>query len=60
MNKIKPGVTENNEKVVISRGKAIKRLGLITLSAASMMLLLNEPAKGQDSDDSPENPPDWP
>lgn len=44
----------------ISREAAIKKLGLLTVSAATMMLLLNEPAKGQDNPDSPDNPPDWP
>lgn len=44
----------------ITREEAIKRLGLSAFSAATMMFLLNEPAKGEDSPDSPDNPPDWP
>jgi len=44
----------------ISRKEAIKKIGLVALSATTMMLLLNEPAKGQDSNYSPENPPIWP
>lgn len=44
----------------ISRKEAITKLGLTTLSAATMILLLNEPVKGQDNPDSPDNPPDWP
>jgi len=47
-------------KTTISRKEAITRLGLTALSATTMMLLLNEPAKGQDNPDSPDNPPDWP
>jgi hypothetical protein len=47
-------------QVKISRKKAISRLGLTALSAATMMLLLNDPAKGQDSPASPDNPPVWP
>ena len=50
---------ESSDKPVISRGKAIKQLGQITLSAATMMLLLNETAKAQDSEDSPDIPPEW-
>jgi len=48
---------EYPNKTKITRKEAITRLGLTTLSAATMMLLLNEPAKGQDSDGSPDNPP---
>jgi hypothetical protein len=43
---------------IISRKNAMKRLGLTAFSAATMMLLLNNPAKADDS--SPELPPDWP
>lgn len=45
--------------VEISRKEAIKKLGLVALSASTMILLLNEPAKGQQSPESPDNPPDW-
>jgi hypothetical protein len=49
-----------DEERLISRKKAIKQIGFGALSAATMMLLLNEPAKGQDNPGSPDNPPDWP
>ena len=42
----------------LSRKDALKRLGLTAFSAATMMILLNNPAKGQDGD-SPALPPDW-
>jgi hypothetical protein len=48
---------EFQNKTKITRKEAITRLGLTTLSAATMMLLLNEPAKGQDNPDSPDIPP---
>jgi hypothetical protein len=41
----------------ISRKAAITRLGLTAFSAATMLLLLNEPAKSQGG--SPVNPPTW-
>ncbi len=52
-------------KTEISRKDAIKKIGLMAFSASTMILLLNEPAKGQeedpeDSPDSPDNPPEWP
>ena len=47
-------------KTKISRKEAITKLGLTALSATTMILLLNEPVKGQDSPDSPDNPPPWP
>ena len=40
----------------ISRKKAIKKLGYAAFSAATMMILLNNPAKASNS---PELPPDW-
>ena len=42
----------------ISRKKAIKKVGYAAFSAATMMLLLNDPAKAQ-SNDSPALPPPW-
>lgn len=41
----------------ISRKKAVKKIGYAAFSAATMMLLLNDPAKAQS--DSPVLPPDW-
>jgi hypothetical protein len=50
---------KNNKKVEtkISRKAAITRLGLTAFSAATMLLLLNEPAKSQGG--SPVTPPTW-
>ncbi len=48
------------EKKKLSRRAAMTRMGLTAFSAATMMLLLNKPAKGQDWENSPELPPDWP
>ncbi len=41
----------------ISRKKAIKKVGYAAFSAATMMLLLNDPARAQSN--SPALPPDW-
>jgi hypothetical protein len=41
----------------ISRKRAIKKVCYAAFSAATMMLLLNDPAKAQS--DSPVLPPDW-
>jgi len=60
MKKKKNEEQEFRNKTKITRKEAITKLGLTTLSAATMLLLLNEPAKGQDNPDSPANPPDWP
>lgn len=43
----------------MSRKEMIKGLGLFAFSAASMIILLNEPAKALDSGNSPDLPPDW-
>jgi hypothetical protein len=52
----------NSRKVAeedpISRKTAMKRLGLSAFSAATMLILLNNPAKAQDGD-SPADPPYW-
>lgn len=42
----------------ISRKDAMKKLGLTAFSAATMMILLNNPAKGQG--ESPPPDPEWP
>jgi hypothetical protein len=44
----------------ISRRDALKKAGFKALSAATMMVLLNDTAKGQDDPNSPDVPPDWP
>ena len=59
LKKTKPETT-NVEGYDIARKEAIKKIGFLAFSAATMILLLNEPAKGQDNPDSPDNPPDWP
>lgn len=51
---------ETKNAPALSRREAMTRLGLSAFSAATMMMLLNKPAKGQDWEDSPDIPPDWP
>lgn len=51
---------KKKEKITLTRREAMTRFGLSALSATSMMMLLNKPAKGQDWEDSPDIPPDWP
>ena len=46
----------SQEENIISRKKAIKKLGYAAFSAGTMMILLNNPAKASNS---PELPPDW-
>lgn len=46
---------EKNEPKM-DRKQAIKKVGYVALSAATMMLLLNSPAKGATASSSPENP----
>jgi hypothetical protein len=48
---------EENTTPLIDRKQAIKKAGYIALSAATMMILLSEPAKGQAS--SPQSMPIW-
>ncbi len=50
---------KNKKETPLSRREAMTRLGLSAFSAATMMMLLNRPAKGQDWEDSPDLPPDW-
>lgn len=45
-----------DKRSVLSRKDAMKKMGLSAFSAATMMLLLNNPAKGQG--ESPPIPPD--
>ena len=60
MKDIKKQEKKDPEKISgLSRREAMTRLGLSAFSAATMMMLLNKPAKGQDWEDSPELPPDW-
>ncbi len=62
MKKVTKNKKTQGKPVKISRKKAITKIGLTALSAATMMLLLNDPAKGQDNLDSPNNPsqpPQW-
>ena len=49
----------NKDKPGISRKQAIKKVGYVALSAATMMLLLNDPAKGQATSTEPGDPT-WP
>lgn len=47
----------NPEELVMTRKMALKKAGLVTLSAASMILLLKTPAKASGS--SPAPLPGW-
>ena len=48
---------EAGNEPTLSRKDAMKKLGLSAFSAATMMILLNNPARGQD--ESPPLPPEW-
>jgi hypothetical protein len=52
--------SKGQEKPPISREDAIKKIGFTALSAATMMLLLNDPAKGQQTSGDPGDPGTWP
>jgi len=56
--KIQNNIEESGKQNPISRKEAMKKLGLTAFSATTMMILLNNPAKADDT--SPELPPDWP
>ena len=43
----------------ITRKQALKKAGFIALSASTMMLLLNQPGKAQDTSSMPGGPGDW-
>jgi hypothetical protein len=53
-----PDVNKENE---ISRRQAMTRMGLAAFSAATMLLLLNQPGKAQteDTSTSPDDPDTW-
>jgi hypothetical protein len=50
---------KKSEEKKITRKQAVKRMGVAALTAATTMLLLNKPAKGQGDPGSTELPPDW-
>jgi hypothetical protein len=47
----------NTDKNVITRKQALKKAGLVTLTTASMLLLMKTPAKASGS--VPTAPPAW-
>lgn len=49
--------TVNGKK--ISRKEAMKKAGYMVFSAATMLLLLNQPGKAQETSQDPDNPDDW-
>jgi len=58
-NKSKNKPEENNStKQVMTRKQALQKAGLITLTTASMMLLMKTPARASES--FPAKPPVWP
>jgi hypothetical protein len=52
----KQQVQDKNESVM-SRKQALKKAGLLTLSAATMLILMKSPAKADSSTPTP--PPGW-
>lgn len=50
---------KNKKEKKITRKDAFRKMGMIALSAATMILLLNKPGKAQDDPGSTELPPDW-
>ncbi len=54
VNKDKDYLEKGGQK--ISRKEAIKKAGYAAFSAATMMLLLNDPVRAQSISDSPDNP----
>jgi hypothetical protein len=55
-NHIKPEKI-NTDKQVITRKQALKKAGLVTLTTASMLLLMKSPASAAGSTPTP--PPTW-
>ena len=55
-NKNTPQENKTNEPA-ITRKQALKKAGLVTLTTASMLLLMKTPAKAATS--APEPPPAW-
>ena len=53
----KDSIYKGKDEKKITRKEAIKKAGYAAFSAATMMLLLNDPAKA--SGTSPEGPPPW-
>jgi hypothetical protein len=54
----KSRVPRNKEDKKITRKEAIKKAGYAAFSTATMMLLLNDPARAQATSE-PLPPPDW-
>ena len=51
---------DNSKEEKITRKQAIKKVGYAAFTAATMMLLLNNPAKGQgDTQSRPADTPEW-
>ena len=51
---------QQKEEKLIGRKEAIKKAGLVALSAATMMILVGKPDKAVAQSPGPENPPDDP
>lgn len=50
---------EKKEGKLIGRKEAIKKAGLIALSASTMMLLVGKPDKAVAQSPDPQTPPEW-
>lgn len=53
------GVEKSSGNEKITRKEALKKAGYIAFSAATMLILLNQPGKAQDTSLAPDNPDAW-
>lgn len=56
---MKKGRKNRSKAEKISRKAAIRKMGYTAFTGATMMFLLNNPAKAEDGEASPELPPIW-
>ena len=60
MKERKQEIIKSGKDKIMTRKEAIKKAGYAAFSAATMLLLLNDPARGQgDTQSRPEAPPDF-
>ena len=55
----KQKVIVDNKEEKLSRRDAMKKIGFSAFTVGTMLLLLNQPGKAQDSSLSPDNPDTW-
>ena len=51
--------TEVKKEEKLSRREAMKKMGFTAFSVSTMLLLLNQPGKAQDTSLAPDNPDTW-